>query len=258
MITIVCTMCTVIICAQLTWLSAGKQSLPGAYSRNFHRLFTALQQQAGLAYIPAVVTGVTSERRFMLKALSMHTAAIAMPAMGGGMGLSLQQAGYSAYRQQMLGAGYGRKLGNRFSLGMQVDYLWASIPGYVSASTVTVELGCLLHVTSRLHMGLHVFNPAGQRLGMDVLPVKYTAGLGYEASPEFLLSAVVIQEGKLAPVTRVMCEYRPVPQLSLQLYSDAGAAAGILLRRLYCSVAAHHHPQLGITPEITVIWQVKE
>ncbi|MVT10778.1 hypothetical protein [Chitinophaga tropicalis] len=263
LITIVCSMCTVVICAQLAWLSTGKQPLPGAYSRNFHQLFSILQQQAGLAYIPAVTAGVASEQRFMLKALSTHTAALAIPAMNGGFGLTLQQAGYREYRQQSVGAGYGRKLGNRFSLGMQIDYLSVKIPGYTTAGTITFESGCLLHITSQLHAGIHLFNPVGRKLENEVLPVIYTAGLGYEVSPEFLLSIVLKQHSNVPPSTAVMCEYRPVKQLLLRsgISSDpqfTNMAAGVLLRRLYLSVTGSHHPQLGITPEITITWQVKE
>jgi hypothetical protein len=260
--TIVCTMCTVVICAQLTWLSAGQQPLPGAYSRNFHHLFSVLQQQAALAYVPSVTAGVTTEQRFLLKALSSHTAALAMPGLGGGLSLIMQQSGYHAYRQRGIGFGYGRTLGHRCGIGIQIDHLSKTIPQYMSASTLTFELSCILHLTSQLHAAIHAFNPAHRKLYGELLPVVYTVGMGYEVSPDFLCSIAVKQENDAAPFTKFMCDYRPVAAFSLQLglstepqFSTLGM--GVYLNRLYISCTAHYHPQLGITPQIALVWQAQ-
>jgi hypothetical protein len=264
--TIVCTLCTIVICAQLVWLSLDKQPSPGTYSRNFHQLFTALQNQAALAYIPAVTAGVSTERRFMLDAISRHTAALAIPVHHGAFGLNYQQSGYSAFREQVLGLAYGRKLGPRVSIGMQIDYLSKVIPLYATASTITFELGCILHLTSQLHAGLHAFNPGSNRfirLDHEQIPAIYSAGLGYEVSTAFLVSVAVIQETAIAPATKVMCEYRIIPQLSLQLGICTvpqlnSAAIGLTLQQLYLQLSTNYHPQLGISPAISIIWQLKQ
>jgi hypothetical protein len=264
--TIVCTLCTIVICAQLVWLSVDKQPFAGTYSRNFHQLLTALQNQAALAYIPVVTAGVSTERRFLLKAISTHTAAVALPVRHGGFGLHLQQSGYTDYRRQAIGLAYGRTLGSRFSIGMQVDCLSKVIPQYTSASTLVFELGCLMHLTPQLHMGLHAFNPAGgsfQRLDKEKVPAIYRAGLGYEVTPSFLLTASVIHETDAAIVTKVICEYRVIKQLSLHLGMGTdpqlnSAAIGISLRQLYLLLSASHHPQLGITPATAIVWQLKQ
>lgn len=264
--TIVCTLCTVVICAQLVWLSVDKQPLAGAYSRNFHQLLTALQNQAALAYIPVVTAGVSAERRFLLKAISTHTAALALPVRHGGFGLHLQQSGYHDFRRQAIGLAYGRTLGDHLSIGMQVDYLSKTIPQHTSATALAFELGCLMHLTPQLHLGLHAFNPTNstlQRLDKEKIPSIYRAGLGYEVTPSFLLTAAVIQETDAAIVTKVMCEYRIVKQLSLQLgmCTDPqlnNAAVSISLHQLYILLSASHHPQLGITPATAIVWQLKQ
>jgi hypothetical protein len=264
--TIVCTLCTAVICAQLVWLSVDKQPLAGIYSRNFHQLLTALQNQAALAYIPVVTVGASTERRFLLKAMSTHNAALALPVSNGGFGLHLAQSGYAGFRQQAIGLAYGRKLGERFSVGMQLDYLSKVLPGYFAARAVVFELGCLMHLNDKLHAGIHAFNPAGSSLQgpyKEQLPVIYRAGLGYEISPVFVLSAAVTQQTDAAAVTKVMCEYHLVRQLSVQLgiCTDPqlnSAAVGITLRQLYILLSATHHPQLGITPATAVVWQLKK
>jgi len=264
--TIVCTMCTAAICAQLVWLSVDKLPMAGTYSRNFHQLLTATQNQAALAYVPVLSAGVTTERRFLLKALSIHTIMLAIPVdRSGGFGLHLAQSGYTNYKQQTIGCAYGRKLGDRLSVGMQIDYLSHTIPGYIKTGAITVELGCLMHFTSKLHGGIHMVNPSGNRFwrsGRERLPVIYNAGLGYELSPSFLLSTALIQQVGADIVTRVMCEYRIIKQLSFHLgVSTAGqpnnAAVSIYLKQLHMLLSTAYHAQMGMTPTIAVLWQLK-
>ncbi len=264
--TIVCTMCTLVICAQLVWLAVDKQPFAGTYSRNFHQLLTALQNQAALAYVPVVTAGAGTERRFMLKEISTHTAALAMPVRHGGFGLHLQQSGYIDYRRQTIGLAYGRTLGDRFSIGMQVNYLSRIIPQYTTARAFAFELSCLMHLTPQLHMGVQAFNPTVselQQLENEKVPSIYRAGIGYEITPAFLLSAAVSSETGTSTVTKVMCEYRIIKQLSLQLgmCTDpqlSNAAIGITLRQLYILLSASHHPQLGITPATAIVWELKQ
>lgn len=262
-VSIVCITCSALSCAQPVWLSVEKQQYAGTYSRNFQQVFTAMQNQAALAYIPVLSAGVSTERMFMLKALSMHTATLVLPVSSGTFACSLQQAGYSAYRQQQAGIAYGRKLGNKLSIGMQVDYLSKVIQQYGRTDAVTFELGCLLHITPQLHVGLHTFNPVPHKLSDEPLPVIYTAGAGYEVSDNFLISISVMQEDDATPVAKFMCEYRIIPQLSLQLGLSpdpqfSSAAAGFTLRTMRIFLSATYHPQLGFTPNTSIVWQLKK
>ncbi len=264
--TIVCTLCSAVICAQLVWLSVDKQPLAGAYSRNYHQLLTTLQNQAALAYIPVVTAGVRTERRFMLSAIQQHHVMIALPVSKGGFGLHLAQSGFSYFRQQSIGFAYGRKLGERCSIGLQMDYLSKTIPRYFNAGTIVGELGCLIHLTPELHVGMHVFNPTRnklRRLDNEVIPAIYSAGMGYEVSAAFLLSVAVVKETATALLTKVMCEYHMLKTLSLQLgiCTDPQlntAAIGFTLQQLFVLLSANYHPQLGITPSAAVVWAFKK
>lgn len=264
--TIVCTMCTAVICAQLAWLSVDKQPLAGTYSRNFQQLLTAQQNQAALAYVPVLSAGISTERRFMLQALSMHTLALAIPVKNGGsFGLHLAQSGHIDYKQQSVGFAYGRKLGDRLSIGMQIDYYSHTIPGYLKAGAMAIELGFLMHFTPELHGGVHIVNPTGSRLwhaDKERLPVIYNAGLGYELSPSFILSTALVQQTGADIVTRVMCEYRIIKQLSFHAgvstaAQQNNAAISIYMKQLHLLLSTAYHAQLGITPAIAILWQLK-
>jgi hypothetical protein len=233
---------------------------------HFQHVFTALHNQAALAQLPTLSTGAYAERRFMLQATSLYAMALAVPTSSGTFGLSVQHFGYTAFNQQKLGIAYGRTLGSKVSIGLQVDYLAVSMQQYGRTSTVTFEAGCLFHITPQLHAGIHAFNPVARQLdkaGQQDIPVVYTAGAGYEVSGDFLLSAEVIKETDHSLTTRVMGEYRIIPQLSLQLGLStdpqlSGGGVSFTWQTLRICLSGCYHPQLGITPAMAIIWQLKK
>ncbi|WP_343668151.1 hypothetical protein [Chitinophaga sp.] len=247
-VTIVCTWCMLTICAQ---------PIAGTYSKHHQQLFTALQNQAGLTWLKGAAIGVNTERRFLLNALSIHTLAGAWPTHSGTFAGMLKQTGFRAYHEQLFGLAYSHNMGEKCSVGMQVNYLNTTTMGYGSTHALTAETGTLLQIMPRLFLGLHAFNP----VNTPDVPVIFSAGLGYEASESFLLSTAMIQQNGLPPALKVMCEYAFIPRFLMELdwCSDPmqrNMAVSFELKKLFVKVYAAHHPQLGFSPGTTIIWQV--
>lgn len=250
--------------AQPAWLPAAKYQTAGTYSLHFQHAFTPQQNQAALAHIPAITAGIHAERRFMIQAMNAYTATIAIPLSAGTFGFTAQQYGFTAYKEQKLAIAYGRQLGTKVSIGIQLDYLSRSIPVYGNAATVTAEAGILFHITGNWHAGLHTVNPAGQKIGAakEPLPAIWAAGIGYEASGSCLLSAEVIKEQTQPLNARVMLEYRIVRPLAIMLGISTTpqlntAAVDCSWDNLRLRLSASYHSVLGITPGLTIIWQQK-
>lgn len=263
--TLVCACISSMLYAQHVWSPTGPQQSGGVYSTHFRHVFNAVHNQAALAHLPELTAGAYTERRFMLKALSLYSIALAVPVPPGAFGITLQHFGSPEFNRRQLGFAYGRSLGSKVSVGLQADYLTVSMQQYGSAGTFTFEAGCLLHITPQLCAGFHVFNAPSRQLdnaGPEDIPVVYTAGAGYEVSAAFLLSVEVIREAARAITTRLMSEYRVVPALSLQLglstdpqLSSAGASFSWQGMRILLS--GNYHPQLGLTPATAIVWQFK-
>jgi hypothetical protein len=264
--TLVCAFITSMLYAQHVWSPTGLQQSGGAYNTRFRHVFTTVHNQAALAGLPAATAGAYTERRFMLKALSLYTVTLAVPVPPGAFGITIQRFGSPDFNRQKLGFAYGRSLGNKVSIGLQADYLTVSMQQYGSAGTFTFEAGCLLHITPQLCAGFHVFNPPARQLdktGQTDIPVVYTAGAGYEVSAAFLLSVEVIREAARAVTTRLMSQYRVIPEFSLQLGIStdpqlSGAGAGFSWRGLHIQLSGNYHPQLGLTPATAIVWQLKK
>jgi hypothetical protein len=163
----------------------------GAYSLNHVDVFSFTSNQASLAQIQQASAGVYGERRFLLSELNNYSVAIALPTSSGNFGLKTNYYGFSDYNETQLGLAYGRKIGNKIDIGAQFNYHSIRIAGYGNASTISFELGTVMHVTDRLHAGVHVANPVGGKFGKDQqekLSSVYTIGLGYDASEKFFIA----------------------------------------------------------------------
>ena len=157
----------------------------GAYSLNHVDVFSFTSNQAALAQLKNSAAGIYAERRFLLSELNNYTAAIAFPTSSGNFGLKTNYFGSVDYNETQIGLAYGIKMGSKVDIGAQFNYNGIKIAGYGSTSAVNFEIGTILHLTEKIHAGIHVNNPVGGKFGKDnleKLPSVYTIGLGYDAS----------------------------------------------------------------------------
>jgi hypothetical protein len=250
---IVVTICCTCWCI----LTIRAQPTAGTYSKHHQQLFTALQNQAALSWLKTTAIGVNTERRFLLNALSMHTLAVAWPTRSGTFAGILKQSGFRAWHEQFFALAYSHNMGEKCSAGLQVNYLNTTTQGYGSTHTLTAEAGTLFQLSPQLFAGIHAINP----VNTSTLPAILSAGLGYEASDNLLLSTALIQQEGIPPAFKVMCEYAFIPQFLLELDwcndpMQRNMAVSFELNKLWIKVYAAHHPQLGFSPGTTIIWQV--
>jgi len=233
----------------------------GAYSINHIDAFSFTSNQASLAQINFATAAVYAERRFLLSALNNYTAAIGLHTNSGNFGLKANYYGFSDYNETQLGLAYGRKLGNKVDIGAQFNYYSIRIPTYGNASTISFELGAILHVTDKLHAGIHVANPVGGKFGekqQEKLSSVYSMGLGYDASEKFFVSMEIEKEEDQPVNINAGVQYR----FAKQLFARAGISSasstpycgvGISWSNLRIDISGSYHPQLGWSPGLLLI-----
>lgn len=234
----------------------------GAYSLNHTDVFSFIANQASLAQLKNASAGVYGERRFLLSELNNYTAVIGVPTHSGNFGLKANYAGFSDYNETQLGLAYARKLGSKIDVGVQFNYNGIRINSYGNASAVSFELGTVLHITEKLHAGLHVNNPVGGKFGKDQqekLSSVYSFGVGYDASEKFLVSAEIEKEEDQPINVNAGFQYKLIPQLLVRAGMSAATSSGWLglgltLKSFRFDVTTSYHPQLGITPGILVLF----
>ena len=235
---------------------------PGAYSIDHADVFSFTSNQASLAQMKHASTGVYGERRFLLDELALYQLAIAVPTRSGNFGVKAGYYGFSDYNESQIGLAYGRKLGSKVDVGVQFNYNAIRISSYGNSSAINFEIGTVLHLTEKLHAGVHAYNPVGGKFGKnqeEKLASVYTAGLGYEASEKFFVSAEIEKEENQPVNVNAGMQYKFLPQLMARVgiaanTSNIYAGVGLSLKSFRLDVVAGYHPQLGITPGLMLLY----
>ena len=233
----------------------------GAYSLHHVDIFSFTVNPASLAQLKNAAIGVYGERRFLLSELNNYTAAIGLPTNTGNFGLKAGYYGFSDYNETQIGLAYGRKLGSKVDIGVQFNYNGIRIAGYGSATAISFELGTVMHITDKLHAGVHVANPLGGKFGKDQqekLSSVYTVGLGYDASEKFFISAEIEKEEDQPVNVNAGMQYKILPQLLARIgistaTSSVWTGLGLTIKSLRLDITTSYHPRLGITPGLLLI-----
>ncbi len=238
----------------------------GAYSKQQVDVFSFGNNQAALASLKASSVGVYGERRFLLSENSLYAMAAAFPTSLGNFGLQINYSGFKNFNENKIGLAYGRSLGSKLDIGLQFNYYGYRIPSYGNASTINFEIGAIVHISEKFSAGLHIYNPIAAKLGKErdeKLAAAYKIGAGYDASENFYVSAEIIkEEDKPVNVTGGI-QY----QFKKQFFVRAGfvsetssgfGGAGIYWKNIRLDVSANYHPQLGFSPGLLIIANLKK
>ena len=235
----------------------------GAYSTKHNDIFSFVNNQAALAQIKHPAAGVYCERRFLLQATSLYTATIAVPSRMGNFGISLKYAGFKSFNEQQIGVAYARTLGKKVDIGIQFNYYGYRVPAYSNANTVNFEMGALIHLTDLLNLGIHVYNPIGGKFTKtdEKLTAAYSAGLGYDVSDKFFISAEIIKAEDYPVNLNAGIQYQFMKQFFARMgISSASSAAyggvGVSWGNLRLDISGSYHPQLGWSPGLLLIMNI--
>ena len=234
----------------------------GVYSKNFTDAFSGTINQAALAQVTKATGGVYGERRFMLKELSNYAAAIALPSKLGGFGIAARYFGGQNFSSSQIGLGYGRTLSDKIDIGIQFNYNMIKLAGYGSSGIISFEAGTILHLTDRMHIGIHVYNPAGGKFGSfksEKLASVYTTGIGYEVSEKVFLSAEISKEENQPVNINAGMQYMLESHFFARLGVVTGTGnyfvgAGVLWKTWRLDAVSTWHAQLGFTPAIMLLF----
>ena len=224
-------------------------------------VFSFVNNQAALAQIKNTSAGVYGEKRFMMAATSMYSAAVAIPSHRGNFGMNLVYAGFKNFNEYQIGLAYARSLGSAVDIGLQFNYYGYRIPSYINTSTLTVELGTLFHLTDQLNAGFHIYNPIGAKMlkSNEQLAAIYKMGFGYDVSKLFLIAAELVKEENSLVNLNAGIQYQMVKQLFVRIGMSSASASsyggvGICWNNMRIDISGSYHPQLGWSPGLLILF----
>lgn len=238
----------------------------GAYTTKQIDPFSFTSNQAALAQVKDASVGVYGERRFLLAENSVYGLALAIPTTKGNFGVQINYAGFANFNEQKAGLAYARSLGSKVDIGVQFNYYGYKIPAYANASTINAEAGVIVHVTEKINAGVHVYNPVASKLGKtgdEKLASAYKFGVGYDATDNFYFSTEIVKEENQSVNVTGGVQYH----FKKQFFARAGfrsdnstgfAGIGFMVNNFRIDVASSFHPQLGISPGILLVYNIKK
>jgi hypothetical protein len=219
---------------------------------------------AGMALRQQTEAGVYYENRFLMKELSLKSAAFVLPVRFGVLGLSFSQFGYSMFNENKLGLAYARSFGDYLRLGVQLDYLSTRFgEGYESANNVTFEAGVQSNLNEKMVIGAWIFNPIKARLSSytdERVPLIMRFGLLYQFTDRFSGTAEVEKQSDRQTDLRAGLEYA----LTTTFYARMGVSTnpemltlgtGMNFGRLQLDIAASMHQVLGVSFQSGISYQ---
>lgn len=238
----------------------------GAYSINHVDILSVTANQASLAQLKNSAVGAYGERRFLQNELNNYAAVVGVTTQNGNFGIKAGYAGFSDYNETQLGLAYARKLGNKIDAGVQFNYNGIQVPAYGNASAISFEIGTIMHVSEKLHAGVHVNNPVGGKFGkeeQEKLPSVFTFGIGYDASQKFFISFEVEKEEDQPVNVNAGFQYKLIQQLLVRggissATSSYWMGLGLQLNAFRIDVTSSYHSQLGMTPGLLLLFNFNE
>lgn len=234
-------------------------ALSNAYSAESD-LWSVQHNQAGLGFYPKLTFGLHHENKFATPDYNLHAAALTIPVNAGTFGVSYSYFGFTAYNESKVGLAFGKKFGEKFSAGVQLNYHYNFImESFGNRNALSFEGGIQFRPANFIKLGAHLFNPTRSRISynQDTIPTVFRTGLSI--TPLESLNLLFQLEKRLDQNLRIQSglEY----QLLESLYLRAGIMTdpftstfglGYEINRISADIAFSRHPILGFTPHFSL------
>lgn len=226
--------------------------------------WSLFQNQAGLVGVDAFTAGAFYQMRFGMRELATAGFGAAKPISENAvMGLAYLQYGQSSYREQRVGLSYAQRLGERFDVGVQLDYVGVFLGGgYGSTAAFTFQGGFRYEASSKVVLAGHVYNPVRARLSEfndERLPSVLRFGGVYTLSDKVRISAELRKHLEHPLSAAAGVEYEALKDFYIRT-GFAGAPSrfsfgmGYRTGSFQFDIAASRHELLGFTPQIALTY----
>lgn len=244
-------------------LVGSRSAAMGGYNVTLSDVWSANNNQAGLGFMEDFSGGIYYENRFLLKETSYKAGAFVMPVKSGAFGISVTSFGFELYNETKAGLSYGQRFGDKFSMGVQLNYLNTKLTQeYGSKTSITGAIGLIAKLSKELSLGVHVYNPSRAKLAEydnERVPTIMKLGLDYRFSKKVMLAVSTEKDVNFDAIVNAGVEYHVTEILYLRggISSNPTQYAfgfGMQLKDFKVDLSSSFHQTLGITPGISIIY----
>ncbi len=226
-------------------------------------VWASTNNQAGLGYLEQPTAALYYESRLNVKSLSQQAGVFAIPVKSTTIAINYRYFGFSKYNESKFGLAVGKKLGEKFALGVQMDYFYTHFADdYGNFGVLCGEIGLLCEPVENLTIGAHLFNvsQSKQKANPDErVPTVMRFGVGYTIREKATISVETEKDSRREAVFKGGLEYRPIGDLFLRCGVSTGDlyqyafGLGYSWKHFTFDVAFSHHKFLGYNPHVSLI-----
>jgi len=213
----------------------------------------------GLAGIEALTLGVDYEPDpFGIDELRTFSAALALPAVIGSIGLAAEAFGFSLYRELSFSlACAGRVEG--VGVGLRANFHSVSIARYGRAASFSFDAGVLIPLPPSVIVGLSFNNLGGSTIGIarEKLPQSFSLGASVSPLHNATIFGAYTKEPGFEATARFGVEYVLLSHATFRVGIDGEpglmcGGIGIRWSGIETDYALSHHDDLGWSQEISI------
>lgn len=217
--------------------------------------------QAGLAYLDFLTSGIHIENRYQVSQASTKALVLGLPLNSGTFGLNYSYYGYSKYNESKAGLAFGKKLGKRISAGIQLNYHNLYIAeNYGSRNKLSFEGGIIAEPIDKFIISFHVFNPTttkNDNHSIEHLPTIIKAGIAYTFQKNTFIGIETEKDLIENPVLKVGIEQFFLDHYFLRTGittnpSEYAFGFGFCSKNFKIDLAYMFHQELGFSPHISL------
>ena len=226
-------------------------------------IWASANNQAGLGYLERSTAATYYENRLNVKSLSIQSGAFAIPVKSTTIGVNYRYFGFSKYNESKFGLAIGKRLGEKFALGVQMDYFHTHFAGdYGNFGALCGEIGLLYEPVKHLMVGAHLFNISQSRQKGNLnerIPTVMRFGIGYSIQDKATISLETEKDLRMDAVFKGGLEYNPIGELFIRCGVSTGYiyqyafGLGYGWKNIKLDIAFSHHKFLGYSPHISII-----
>ncbi|MCF6367035.1 MAG: hypothetical protein L3J35_12645 [Bacteroidales bacterium] len=182
-------------------------------------IWSSYHNQAGLSDINGLSVGLFYSNLYNVNAFRQTAFAFAIPTEKyGSAGLNYSYSGDEYSNFSKFGLAYAKRLGKRFTAGIQLDYFRRAQLNYGITGIAVGEFGMIAEPIKNLFIGAHVFNPWRAKFyGTDeTLTSIFRLGAGYKFSEKVLFTLEGEKDIEQKAVVRCGTEYNVAGGLFLR------------------------------------------
>ena len=241
--------------------SGARSAALGGSSITQQDVFSAQNNQAGLAFIRYVSVGAYFENRFLVKQLNHSSFLAAIPLKKGTFGITYNGFGYTQFKQDKFGIAYGILLSENFSVGVQLNYHSIRIGDiYGRTNALTAALGFQGKLSKQVTVAAHVLNPNRSKLAdynNERMPSAIKIGIQYAYSEKLNIQLEADKNSNAKLNFKGGVEYMPAQDFYLRFGVTSNPnlfsfGTGFKINSIKIDISSSYHPVLGFSPQVAL------